>query len=115
MKYIFPEDDKKYHWTSHVKRKMLHYGLSPSRVLRIIKHPKRIEKGIVPETLAVMQPTGTKQKPTEVWTMYAQKKNQKVIITAWRYPGISKVREEIPIPPDILQELIREKILKSLK
>ena len=30
---------------------------------------------------------------------------KKVIITAWRYPGKSPVREAIPMPADILEEL----------
>ena len=70
-----------------------------------MRSPTRSEKGIAPDTIAVMQPTGSKAKPTEVWVMYAKKKVKKVIITAWRYPGISKVRDEIPIPADILAEL----------
>jgi hypothetical protein len=84
-----------------------------------MRTPTRSEKGIAPDTIAVMQPAGSKAKPTEVWVMYATKKTQKpkiktynfelgpkkVIITAWRYPGISKVRDEIPIPADILAEL----------
>ncbi|OGN34129.1 MAG: hypothetical protein A3I39_00360 [Candidatus Yanofskybacteria bacterium RIFCSPLOWO2_02_FULL_47_9b] len=100
-----PKNDGKYHWTNHVVRKMMHYGLSGDRVKRIMRSPTRSEKGIAPDTIAVMQPTGSKAKPTEVWVMYAKKKVKKVVITAWRYPGVSKVREEIPIPADILAEL----------
>lgn len=114
-----PRNDAKYHWTNHVGQKMLYYGLSPDRVKRVIRSPYRSEKGIAPDTIAVMQSAGTPKKPTEVWVMYAMKKMQKsniknqnlgigskkVIITAWRYPGVSKVRDEIPIPADILEEL----------
>ncbi len=96
----------------------MHYGLSADRVKRVMRNPTRSEKGIAPDTIAVMQPAGSKAKPTEVWVMYATKKTRstkdklatligpkKVVITAWRYPGISKVRDEIPIPADILAEL----------
>ncbi|KKR22275.1 MAG: hypothetical protein UT53_C0044G0008 [Candidatus Yanofskybacteria bacterium GW2011_GWD2_39_48] len=62
-----PKSDKKYYWTNHVMRKMLYYGLSPDRVKRIIINPKRRENGVAEKTVAVMQPTGTKIKPTEVW------------------------------------------------
>ncbi len=119
MQFNMPKNDAKYIWTNHVVRKMMHYGLSADRVKRVMRSPTRSEKGIAPDTIAVMQPTGSKAKPTEVWVMYATKKSQnsktktqnfsmgprKVVITAWRYPGISKVRDEIPIPADILAEL----------
>ncbi len=110
------------------------YGLSADRIKRIMRSPKRSEKGIAEGTIAVMQPTGSK-KPSEVWVMYATSKkshtlslskgksldklgtisssaNRKIVITAWRYPGISKVRDEIPIPMDILEELKRDGIIK---
>lgn len=119
MQFNIPKNDAKYAWTNHVVRKMMHYGLSADRVKRVMRSPTRSEKGIAPDTIAVMQPAGSKARPTEVWVMYATKKEQrkknkldtfsigpkKVIITAWRYPGISKVRDEIPIPADILSEL----------
>lgn len=105
MQFKAPKNDAKYAWTNHVVRKMMHYGLSADRVKRIIRNPARMEKGIVSETQAAMQTAGTKARPTEVWTMFAKRGNKKIIITAWRYPGISKIRDEIPIPADILQEL----------
>ncbi|KKU89349.1 MAG: hypothetical protein UY20_C0013G0003 [Candidatus Yanofskybacteria bacterium GW2011_GWA1_48_10] len=130
MVFKIPKNDAKYHWTNHVVRKMMYYGLSPDRVKRIIRNPGRVEKGIAEDTIAVMQSAGTKSRPAEVWAMYALSKKarilserseskddrslgklgtpttaKKIIITAWRYPGISKVREEIPIPEDILEEL----------
>jgi len=110
--FRIPKNDAKYHWTNHVVRKMLFYGLSPDRVKRIIRSPKRVEKGIVPETIAVMQPAGTKQRPYEIWSMYSKRGQKKIIITAWRYPGISPIRDEIPIPADIISELKSEGILK---
>lgn len=120
---IFPRDDVKYKWTNHVKRKMAYYGLSGDRIKRIIRNPKRCENGVAENTIAVMQPTGTKKKPTEVWAMYSfskktilssskgQGSKRKIIITAWRYPGISKIRDQIPIPSDILAELKEEGII----
>ncbi len=118
MKFNAPKNDAKYHWTNHVVRKMAQYGLSADRVKRVIRAPTRMEEGIASGTLAAMQPAGSKQKPSEVWVMYATKRPaqkkaanligqgpKKVIITAWRYPGVSPIREQIPIPADILEEL----------
>ena len=103
--------DNKYLWTQHVIRKMTFYGLSPDRVRRVIRSPKRVEEGIAENTVAVMQFSTNIKKPTEVWTMYQKKGNKKIIISAWRYPGISPIGKAIPIPADILEELRREKVL----
>jgi hypothetical protein len=93
----------KYHWTEHAKFKMKFYGLSPQRVLRVIRNPQRIEEGIVEKTIAVMQPSSTRALrsstrggPTsnkidknnkitwssEIWAMYQLRgaKNQKTKI-----------------------------------
>ena len=124
MNFKFPKNDEKYSWTNHVSRKMMYYGLSADRVKRVIRNPNRSEKGIAPNTIAVMQPgkmnAVSMGKPAswkeEIWVMYAEKKTRpqekqnfigrkKVIITAWRYPGKSPIREAIPIPADILEEL----------
>ena len=116
-----PKDNEKYHWTSHVVRKMGYYGLTPSRVLRIIRAPDRIEEGIVDGTLAAMQTAGSKARPWEAWVMWREEvknkkrdilmPNRKIIITAWRYPGVSPVREKVPIPSEIISELQAEGIL----
>lgn len=85
--------------------KMRFYGLSENRIKRVLRNPDRKQEGIAPETLAVMQRTGTKKHPTEIWLMF-QNINKKIkIISAWRYPGISPIGKEIPIPQDILEEL----------
>ena len=80
-----------------------------------MRSPKRSEKGIAEGTIAVMQPTSS-QKPSEVWVMYQalgkRGKGRRIIITAWRYPGVSPIRDEIPIPIDILEELKRDGIIK---
>ncbi len=114
-----PKNDNKYFWTNHVFEKMQYYGLSESRIKRIIRFPKRVEEGIVEDTIAVMQPAETKRYQ-EIWVMYklqksnVKSKNEKLanllgldkkikIITAWRYPGKSPERD--PIPQEIIQEI----------
>ncbi len=113
---------KKYFWTEHSKIKMKQYGLSKQKLLGILSNPERRELGIVPGTFAMMrtnkvffkakQITLTKawQKPRrvpgEIWIMYKDTKDFRKIISAWRYPGISKPGEEIPIPEDIRLELL---------
>ena len=139
MRIQMPKNDSKYHWTNHVAGKMVYYGLSADRIKRVMRSPYRSEKGIAPDTIAVMSPSGRSRiagQPwkEEIWVMYAVKNQQpttnnlrqkpgvvnqmlsvvgsrslvpakKVIITAWRYPGKSPIREAIPIPNDILEEL----------
>ncbi len=108
--------DQKYVWTLHARLKMKYYGLSESRIKRIIRFPARTEEGIVENTVAVMQPAGTKRY-TEIWAMYKlvkranakiqipNSKNAKVIkiITAWRYPGKSPLRN--PVPLEVINEV----------
>jgi hypothetical protein len=105
MRLSFPKNDKRYYWTQHCIKKMLFYGISAVRIKKIIENPKRMEKGIAPNTLAAMQPSGKSKKPSEIWTMYAIKGLKKIIITAWRYPGISPIGKQVPIPNDILEDL----------
>ena len=100
MKII--EDDEKIHWTRHARKKMRYYNLSEKRVKRVLRSPDRKESGIAPLTIALMQRTGTKKHPTEIWSMYQRvtSKGKKIIkiISAWRYPGISPKGELPPIP-----------------
>jgi hypothetical protein len=98
-----------------------------------------VEEGIAENTIGVMQPSTNIKKPTEVWVMYQQKTNnkqqitnnkqsekssvishkslannnfsKKIIISAWRYPGVSPIGKKIPIPADILEELKNEKLI----
>ncbi|HPI66947.1 MAG TPA: hypothetical protein PKZ16_00110 [bacterium] len=125
-----PKNNDKFFWTKHSLEKMKFYGLSPQRVLRIINHPERVEEAVAPGCLAGMQSMGNNRK-TEIWVMWKEKvtrpsrkpacwrcgqesqklkvKNmnlnkQKLIITAWRYPGVSPIRV-VPVPEDILKEL----------
>ena len=81
------------------------YGLSADRVKRVIRTPGRVEEGIAPDTIAVMQPSANKKNPSEIWVMYQKKGAKKIVISAWRYPGVSPVGNQIPIPADILAEL----------
>ena len=141
--FKIPKNDSKYHWTNHVIRKMGFYGLSPDRVKRIIRNPKRVEEGIAENTIGVMSAVGGSQPEadqplagaktsggqlknnkltwkSEIWVMF-QKKNQNlkiknqnskiIIISAWRYPGVSPVGKKISIPQDILEELKNDGIL----
>jgi len=126
---------KKLVWTEHSKIKMRQYGLSKQKLLGILSKPERKEQGIVPGTTAVMKTnkiffkakqttlSGAWQKPRkapgEIWLMfrdtnpsgpkgYPSGQGFRKIISAWRYPGISKPGEAIPIPDDIRQELLQE-------
>lgn len=51
-----PFQDGKYIWTNHSRQKMRYYRLTESRVKRIIRHPTRVEEGILEKGIAVMQP-----------------------------------------------------------
>jgi len=115
-----------YYWTDHVKRKMRRYGLSTGRVKRVLRHPKRLEVGVAENTVAGMQPAGSAKHPFEIWVMWSLDKardkasafdkkikfnlNPKtIIISAWRYPGVSPLREPPPIPDDVWEVLRKMK------
>ncbi|MCD6149612.1 hypothetical protein J7J13_02390 [bacterium] len=76
MRFKIPKNTEKYYWTRHSIGKMMHYGLSAQRILRVIRSPQRTEKGIVKNTIAVMQPASTRIKDgkrfwsREIWAMY---------------------------------------------
>lgn len=109
MRIKKPKNTNKIIWTKHSLEKMRFYNLSENRLKRVLKNPNRKQEGIAPATLAVMQRTGTKKHPTEIWIMFRDFGKKIKIISAWRYPGISPKGKEIPIPQDILEEL--EKII----
>lgn len=94
-------------WTEHAKGKMRFYGISEQMVKKVLREPKRLEKGVAPGTNAAMLPYGKPPKGRkqpyrgEVWVMFKKLK----IISVWRYPGVSPMRGEIPVPPDIQKEL----------
>lgn len=86
------------HWTGHAKAKMMHYRLSPARVRRVLHSPKRVEEGIAPNTVAMMQPSSIKNPKTwtqEIWVMFQDSPKKRTVISAWRYPGMTKPRGEI--------------------
>ncbi len=108
---------RKYQWTRHAQGKIRYYGLSESRIRRVIKTPLRREEGIAEGTQAAMQPSSYKQKNgkrtwnQEIWVMYQTKKdNTIVIISAWRYPG--KTKPSQPLPDMMVQEI--EEALSSI-
>lgn len=112
MRLKLPKDSERLYWTEHVKKKMRQYQLSERILKRVLRKPARIEEGVALNTVAIMQRTGTKKHPTEIWLMYQtikQNRKDKIkkirIISAWRYPGISPIKEPPPIPDDILSEL----------
>ncbi len=130
----FEENKKKkahvvgqFQFTAHARYKMNQYGLSEQKVKGIIRSPKRTQKGIAPQTAAVMQPVSPKVaegKETwkqEIWTMFVKKKRGVAeglfaretyrIISAWRYPGMSP--KGSPIPEEILRELEEGSILEE--
>ena len=86
---------------------MAYYRLSEQRVRSVLHSPKRIEEGVAPKTVAVMAPAAKKfivlkdggvRKETwsqEIWVMVQDAPTGRKIISAWRYPGVSKVRGEI--------------------
>lgn len=109
----------KYYWTKHSQAKMRFYGLSESRIKRVIKSPLRVEEGVALNTVAMMQPASYKGSGfkrdwnQEIWVMIGSKvKNQKSkiqeksklenlsnqvrVISAWRYPGKTKAKEGLP-------------------
>ena len=120
MQFKLPKNSEQFVWTNHSIDKMRQYGLSEQRVRSVLHTPKRKEEGIAPNTSAVMQSTGTKKNPTEVWVMYqetnskSETRNPKEslnsqfsipkkrrIISTWRYPGISPIRTVPEIPPEV--------------
>lgn len=113
MRFKIPQDTETIIWTKHSIEKMLQYRLSESRIRRVLHTPHRIEEGIAPETIAAMQSVGTKKHPKEIWVMFQKiksRKNQKNknkilkdkirIISVWRYPGITPIRQLPNLPPE---------------
>jgi hypothetical protein len=92
---------KKITFTRHAQAKMSFYKLSKQRVLRVLHTPKRTEEGVAPKTVAAMQPGVVKiegQKESwsqEIWVMFQDTPGERKIISAWRYPGVTKARSAI--------------------
>ncbi len=105
MFFKYPQNDQHFIWTKHVIEKMKYYGLSEQKLRKLFHNYERKEEGIALDTIALMNTVGSSKRPTEIWLMYQLTKDKKVkVITAWRYPGVSK-KQEIPIPDDIKHSL----------
>ncbi len=113
MRFKLPKNSETIYWTHHAIEKMIQYRLSESRIRRVLHTPHRIEEGIAPKTVAVMQSVGTKKHPKEIWVMFQQikirnlKKSEKQalrhkirIISVWRYPGVTPIRQLPDLPPE---------------
>lgn len=125
---------------------MAFYRLSEQRVMRVIHSPKRIEEGVAPKTVAMMQPVsvrtrtetvlseapqrnaernrrmplrfksavpleGNNMKPKEswsqeIWVMVQDLGKQRKIISAWRYPGMTRPKSDTAM--DALRREYRE-------
>ncbi len=119
MQFKLPKNSEQFVWTNHSIDKMRQYGLSEQRVRSVLHTPKRKEEGIAPNTSAVMQSTGTKKNPTELWVMFQEIQRSNIknqnddekfknnfgkklrIISTWRYPGISPIRTVPEIPDEV--------------
>jgi hypothetical protein len=116
---------KQISWTRHAKAKMAFYKLSEQRVMRVVHLPKRVEEGVAPKTVAMMQPASVKTtagRPTlekkggvvtkkeswsqEIWVMIQDLGKQRKIISAWRYPGMTRPKSEVAM--DTLRREYRE-------
>lgn len=145
---MFLTPSPKLHWTYHAQDKMRFYRLSEARVKRVLNSPKRVEEGVAPNTVAMMQPSSVKRvmgpafvkttvgrqessnEKRETWTQEIWVMAQKVsgvkgpssakatagrqgprvkIISAWRYPGMSKARSEI------IKNFIRQEYKESIR
>ncbi len=118
----FPKDTAQFSWTRHIKNKMVFYHLSGAQLLRIFRKPDRREEGVAPETIGAMKTkkaSGAKvARSEEIWILYklnAKKKDTAnktksriTMISAWRYPGVTKKGERLPIPDEIVKELEQE-------
>jgi hypothetical protein len=95
-------------WTRHARAKMRYWSLSEARVKRVLHMPLRVEGGIAPHTVAMLQAAGSKKHPYEIWVMVNDRGKERRVISAWRYPARTKPGE--PLPKEILREL-REALL----
>lgn len=98
MQFKIPKDTQGLAWTKLAVQKMMFYGLSAMKVQSILSRYDRMEQGIADNTVAVMKKAGSKKNPQEIWVMYQDKEavldnikpKKRIVITAWRYPGVSK-------------------------
>ena len=88
-------------WTHHARAKMNFYRLSQARVRRVLQTPARVEEGVAPKTIAMMQPASLKRSlrgretwTQEIWVMVQDSPRERKVISVWRYPGVTKPRSE---------------------
>ncbi|TRZ53996.1 MAG: hypothetical protein D4S01_00255 [Dehalococcoidia bacterium] len=109
MQFKKPKNDEKIVWTIHIIEKMMYYGLSENKVRNVMWRPERVEEGIAPDTIAIMQSYGSSKKPKEIWVMFQEfkqmGKKKRRMISAWRYPAVSPKGKEIYIPDDVMEML----------
>ncbi|HFC36266.1 MAG TPA: hypothetical protein ENJ49_01170, partial [Candidatus Moranbacteria bacterium] len=77
MQFKRPKNTEKYYWTRHSIGKMMQYGLSAQRIVRVIRAPERVVEGVAKNTIAVMQPSSVRRDKNgkrtwsqEIWVMY---------------------------------------------
>lgn len=90
-------------WTRHSRFKLREHALSESRVRRVLNSPDRVERGIAEGTIAMMRKEKAIKKEFEIWVMVADKGSARRVVSAWRYPGVTKPGE--PLPREILTEM----------
>lgn len=78
---------------------------------RVLHSPKRMEEGIAPNTIAMMQVAGSQKHPYEIWVMIQETKSKRKIISTWKYPGRTKPRSEVEV--DFLQREYSDYLSKS--
>ncbi len=98
---------------------MKFYRLSGQMIKGVMARPKRTEEGIAPKTVVYMKQVGNKTKPHEIWVMVAKSEMKREkdnvfeknrfkssiinIVSAWRYPGVTKPGKALP--KEILREI----------
>jgi hypothetical protein len=112
MRFKLPKNSSEFKWTSHVKNKMMYYSISEQKIRSVLRAYDRREVGLAEGTVAVMKRNDTQKRKQELWVMYKEteakkKRKQLVMISVWRYPGVTKKGDEIPVPEDVLEELKR--------
>jgi len=91
------------YFTVHGRAKMRFYGLSEQRIKRVLHTPSRIEQGIAPGTIAMMQKVSSPKRPYEIWVMVEDTDSRRNLVSAWKYPGATKPGE--PLPQEIIREI----------
>lgn len=106
LRFKKPRNNDRMEWTRHCIEKMRFYKISEATVKNILWNPKRTEEGIAPGTCANMRSAGSLRRPQEIWVMYQSRQKKAMrLISAWRYPGVTKPRDPLPIPPGMLEEI----------